>query len=89
LLHRIDHRLHDVGGLEDVAQSDGSIRVAAVRYGGGGDWYQAQTPLPFLLRFIRENTLMDVALEPDVVELGQEQLFRYPFIFISGTATSS
>jgi hypothetical protein len=66
------------------SQTDGTIRVAAVRYGGGGDWYQAQTPLPFLLRFIRENTLMDVALEPDVVELGQQQLFRYPFIFISG-----
>ncbi len=66
------------------AQSDTSIRVAAVRYGGGGDWYQAQTPLPSFLRFVREHTLIDVAPEPDVVELSNEKLFTYPFIFISG-----
>jgi hypothetical protein len=69
---------------ETLAQGDGSIRVAAVRYGGGGDWYQAHTPLPFFLRFIRENTMIDVSPEPDVVELSQDQLFSYPFIFISG-----
>lgn len=68
----------------EASAQDGSIRVAAVRYGGGGDWYQAQTPLPTFLRFIRQNTLIDVAAEPDVVELGSENLFRYPFIFISG-----
>lgn len=69
---------------ELLAQNDRSIRVAAVRYGGGGDWYQAQTPLPFLLQFVREHTLIDVAPEPDVVELGNEKLYSYPFIFISG-----
>lgn len=71
-------------GIPLHAQADGSIRVAAVRYGGGGDWYQAQTPLPSFLRFVREHTLIDVAPEPDVVELGNENLFTYPFIFISG-----
>lgn len=66
------------------AQNDGAIRVAAVRYGGGGDWYQAQTPLPEFLRFVRANTLIEVAPEPDVVELTSDKLFSYPFIFISG-----
>lgn len=66
------------------AQEEGIIRVAAVKYGGGGDWYQAQSPLPNLLQFVRRNTLIDVAEEPDVVELTSENLFRYPFIVISG-----
>lgn len=61
-----------------------SLRVAAVKYSGGGDWYQAQSPLPTFLEFIRNETLIDVAPEPDVVELTSDKLFTYPFVFMSG-----
>lgn len=73
-----------LGPASAIAQQEGAVRVAAVKYSGGGDWYQAQSPLPNLLRFVRQNTLIDVAPEPDVVELTSDNLFRYPFIFISG-----
>ena len=66
------------------AQHDGAVRIAAVRYAGGGDWYQAQTPLPSFLAFVRENTLIDIAPDADVVELASENLFTYPFIVMSG-----
>ena len=70
-----------------VAQSAHTFQVAAVKYGGGGDWYQAQTPLPNLLRYVRENTLIDVAPEPEVVELTSDKLFAHPFLFMSGHGT--
>lgn len=60
------------------------LRIAAVKYSGGGDWYQGQSPLPTFLQFIREETLIDVAPEPDVVELTSDKLFTYPFVFMSG-----
>jgi hypothetical protein len=66
------------------AQSEHSIRIAVVKYGGGGDWYQGQTPLPNFLRYVGENTLLDVAPEADVVELTSDKLFTYPFLFMSG-----
>jgi hypothetical protein len=66
------------------AQGLETVTVAAVKYSGGGDWYQAQTPLPNFLDFVRQNTLLDVAPQPEVVELSSDKLFSYPFIFMSG-----
>ncbi len=66
------------------AQDANTVKVAAVKYSGGGDWYQAQTPLPNFLQYIRENTLLDVEPRPDVVELSSDKVFSYPFLFMSG-----
>lgn len=63
---------------------DPHVTVAAVKYGGGGDWYQAQTPLPTFLSFVREHTAIDVAPEGEVVELGTDRLYTYPFLVLSG-----
>jgi hypothetical protein len=66
------------------AQDRHSFRIAAVKYGGGGDWYQAQTPLPNFIAFVRQHTLLDVSPQVDVVELTSDKLFGYPFVFLSG-----
>lgn len=67
-----------------AAQDAHAFKVAALKYSGGGDWYQAQTPLPNLLEFVRRNTLVDVAPQPEVVELSSDKLFGHPFVFMSG-----
>lgn len=66
------------------AQDQHTVKIAAVKYGGGGDWYQGQSPLPNFIRFVREHTLLDLAPEADVVELGSDKLYSYPFLFLSG-----
>lgn len=66
------------------AQEAPTFKIAAVKYGGGGDWYQAQTPLPQFLAFVRQHTLIDVAPQAEVVELTSNDLFRYPFLVLSG-----
>jgi hypothetical protein len=73
-----------IAALPAGAQDVYSPKIAAVKYGGGGDWYQAQTPLPNFLRYVREHTLLDVAPQPDVVELSSDKIFSYPFLFMSG-----
>jgi len=67
-------------------QSQGSepLRIGALKYSGGGDWYQARTPLPNLIRFVREHTLIELAPEPEVVELTSNKLFNVPLLFLSG-----
>lgn len=67
-----------------AAQSEAAFQIAAVKYSGGGDWYQAQTPLPNLLRFVRKETAVAIATEPDVVELTSDKIFTYPVLFLSG-----
>lgn len=67
------------------AQNSGyAIKIATVKYNGGGDWYQGQTPLPNFIQYVRANTLMDIDPKPEVVELNSDKLFSYPFLFLSG-----
>ena len=67
-----------------LAQESHTFKIAAVKYAGGGDWYQAQTPLPHFLAYVRAHSLIDVDPEADVVELSSDKVFSYPFLFLSG-----
>ncbi|MEM6327806.1 MAG: DUF4159 domain-containing protein [Bacteroidota bacterium] len=66
-----------------LAQDGGEIAIARVQYGGGGDWYSGD-PLPTLIAFARENALLDLAPEPETVQLDSDRLFLFPFLFLNG-----
>ncbi len=59
------------------------IQIARVHYGGGGDWYSGD-PLPGLIAYARQHTLLDLDPEAATVELTSDQLFRYPFLYLNG-----
>lgn len=67
-----------------AAQETHAFKVGVVKYGGGGDWYQGQTPMATFLAYVREHTLVDVAPQAEVVELTSNKVFSYPFLFLSG-----
>lgn len=67
-----------------AAQSGDAFRIARVKYDGGGDWYGDEQSLTELLRFVRANTLLSVAPKEDVVELKSDQLFTYPYLYLTG-----
>ncbi len=73
-----------LGAGAAAAQQKHAVTIAAVKYGGGGDWYQGQTPLENFIRFVRQNTLLDVDPRPETVELTSDKLFNYPFLVMSG-----
>ena len=66
-----------------AAQAQGAVQVARVQYGGGGDWYSGD-PLPTLLAYVRQHTLLDVDPEPVTVELSSDRLFTVPVLFLNG-----
>lgn len=70
--------------LPVLAQDDATIQVARVKYDGGGDWYSDEQSLTELLRFVRQNTLLDVASTEEVVELNSDKLFSYPYLYLTG-----
>lgn len=67
-----------------VAQDLYDFKIARVKYAGGGDWYGDPESLKELLKFVRSETLLDVAPEEDVVELSSDKLFSYPYVYITG-----
>lgn len=61
-----------------------AVTVARLKYGGGGDWYANPTSLPNLLLALRSRTEVDVGEMPATVSPGDEGLFLYPILHMTG-----
>ncbi len=60
------------------------VKIARLKYGGGGDWYAGKTALPNLIAFCNRELGTRLAPEEDVVEAGSRDLFLYPYVFMTG-----
>ena len=61
-----------------------ALSIARVKYSGGGDWYSDEQSLPELLSHVRSETLVDVAPRPEIVELDNDRLFTFPYLYLTG-----
>lgn len=61
-----------------------TIRIAKLKYNGGGDWYANKTSLPNLIRFCNQQIGTSIFPEEDIVEVGSSDLFNYPFVHLTG-----
>jgi hypothetical protein len=61
-----------------------TLKLALLKYRGGGDWYANPTALPNLARFCNER--LGTNFDPDyaTVEAGSVEIFNYPFIHMTG-----
>ena len=60
------------------------LKIAKLKYGGGGDWYSNKTSLPNLIRFCNINLRTTLAPDEDIVETGSREIFNYPFVHMTG-----
>ena len=67
-----------------TAFSSYSCKIAVLKYNGGGDWYANPTSLNNLIQFCQANLNMNINPIYDVVDLESSELFRYPFIHMTG-----
>ncbi len=58
--------------------------LARLHFDGGGDWYNDSDALPNLVKYLNENIHTDFALEQAVVKPLDNDIFNYPFIFMTG-----
>ncbi|QHS55107.1 DUF4159 domain-containing protein [Mucilaginibacter sp. 14171R-50] len=61
-----------------------SYKMGRLKYNGGGDWYGDRTALVNLIKFCNQNLKTNFEPEEEVVEVGSEQLYNYPFVFMTG-----
>jgi hypothetical protein len=69
--------------LNLVAQNT-SVKIALVKYKGGGDWYANPTSLPNLIDFCNKNIATNINPEPITVEIGSPEIFNFPFVHLTG-----
>ena len=61
-----------------------AFKIARLKYNGGGDWYNDPQGEVNLLRFVREQTLVDVDPVYEFVDILSDKFFTYPFLFLTG-----
>ncbi len=67
-----------------TASAQVSLKIAKLKYNGGGDWYANKTALPNLIEFCNRELGMNLAPDDDIVEVGSRDLFLYPYIYMTG-----
>jgi hypothetical protein len=65
-------------------RTSSQFRIARLKYSGGGDWYNDPSAEPNLLRFVRQNTSIDVDPQYTWVDLASDDIFNFPFLFLTG-----
>lgn len=61
-----------------------ALKIGRVKYSGGGDWYNDPSGEVNLLRFVREQTGIDVDPVYEPVELITDKVFSFPILFLTG-----
>lgn len=61
-----------------------ALRIAVLKYNGGGDWYSNPTALTNLIKFCNTQLGMNIDPEYETVEVGSPEIFNYPFIHMTG-----
>ncbi len=60
------------------------LKIAKLKYNGGGDWYANKTALPNLIEFCNKNLGTSLAPDEEIVEVGSPELFLYPYVYMTG-----
>ncbi|MEL6988800.1 MAG: DUF4159 domain-containing protein [Bacteroidota bacterium] len=61
-----------------------TMKMALIKYSGGGDWYSNPTSLPNLATFCNKTLGTNFDKDYATVEVGSADLFNYPFAHLTG-----
>ncbi|UCH85753.1 MAG: DUF4159 domain-containing protein [Candidatus Latescibacterota bacterium] len=63
------------------------VRIARLKYGGGGDWYSDPSSIPNWLKEFEKRTGIKTYPEEKIVSIMDENLRAYPFLYLTGHGT--
>ena len=72
------------GQVTDVASDPGTITIARLHYGGGGDWYANPSSLPNLAARATRDTRLPVSEREATVTPVSPQLREHPYVYMTG-----
>jgi hypothetical protein len=61
-----------------------TVKIALLKYKGGGDWYVNPTSLPNLAKFCNENLAANIDEDIATVDVGSAEIFNYSFVHLTG-----
>lgn len=70
--------------LVSATPAEPEVTIARLHYQGGGDWYCDPSSLPNWLEAFQRRTGIPTAKTEAIVTLDSEDLYQYPFMYVSG-----
>jgi hypothetical protein len=67
-----------------IQQREPTLKLALLKYNGGGDWYANPTALGNLAQFCNAALGTDISTDYATVEVGSADLFNYPWVHMTG-----
>ncbi|HRD81419.1 MAG: DUF4159 domain-containing protein [Saprospiraceae bacterium] len=62
----------------------GGLKLALLKYNGGGDWYAVVDALQNFAKFCNDNLGTNFDTEYATVDVGSPDIFNHPFLFMTG-----
>lgn len=60
------------------------VKIAILKYSGGGDWYANPTSVPNLVKFCNSNLKTSLNTDVPAINIGSPELFSYPLVHLTG-----
>jgi hypothetical protein len=70
--------------ITHVSAQSKPLKLALLKYNGGGDWYANPTALPNLAKFCNEKLKTNIATDNATVDVASSELFDYAFVHMTG-----
>ncbi|MBQ4406437.1 MAG: DUF4159 domain-containing protein [Bacteroidales bacterium] len=70
--------------LASLTSQAQQLKIALMKYSGGGDWYANPTSLPNLVKFCNQELHTNISDDIPTVEPGSVEIFNYPYIHATG-----
>ena len=68
----------------NITFAQSSLKIALVKYRGGGDWYSVVDALENISKFCNKELNMNLNPEYATVDIGSAEIYNYPFLFLTG-----
>lgn len=69
---------------QTIAAQNQGVKIALIKYNGGGDWYSDPTALANLIKYCNRNIKTNIYPEPSTVDIGSPEIFNYPYVELTG-----
>ncbi len=60
------------------------VKIAILKYSGGGDWYSNPTSVPNLIEFCNKNLKTNISTDVPAVNIGSAELYSFPLVHLTG-----
>jgi len=60
------------------------VKIAQLKYNGGGDWYANPSALKNLIAFANTNINTKINPTYDIVDINSDNIYSYPFVHMTG-----